>query len=79
MWVALITRSRIISNRQYIPCSLYQTCLVRDTALLMLVATLTTMVVGWTINVGGDGSCIIDAGMEVAHINNIGGWLHPLL
>ena len=30
-WVALITRSRIISNRQYIPCSLYQTCLVRDT------------------------------------------------
>ena len=29
-WVALIARSRIISNRQYIPCSLYQTCLVRD-------------------------------------------------
>ena len=27
-WVALITRSRIILNRQYIPCSLYQTCLV---------------------------------------------------
>ena len=33
MWVALIARSRIISNRQYIPCSLYQTCLVCDTAL----------------------------------------------
>ena len=31
-WVALIACSRIISNRQYIPCSLYQTCLVRDTA-----------------------------------------------
>ena len=29
-WVALIARSRIILNRQYIPCSLYQTCLVRD-------------------------------------------------
>ena len=32
-WVALITRSRIISNQQYIPCSLYQMCLVRDSAL----------------------------------------------
>ena len=31
-WVALIARSRIISNRQYIPCSLYQTCLVHDSA-----------------------------------------------
>ena len=31
MWVALITHSRIISNQQYIPCSLYQTCLVCDT------------------------------------------------
>ena len=31
-WVALIACSRIISNQQYIPCSLYQTCLVRDTA-----------------------------------------------
>ena len=31
MWVALIACSRIISNRQYIPCSLYQTCLVHDT------------------------------------------------
>ena len=30
MWVALITRSRIISNQQYVPCSLYQTCLVHD-------------------------------------------------
>ena len=30
MWVALIACSRIILNRQYIPCSLYQTCLVRD-------------------------------------------------
>ena len=30
MWVALIARSRIISNWQYIPCSLYQTCLVHD-------------------------------------------------
>ena len=29
-WVALIAHSRIISNQQYIPCSLYQTCLVRD-------------------------------------------------
>ena len=29
-WVALITHSRIILNRQYVPCSLYQTCLVRD-------------------------------------------------
>ena len=29
-WVALITCSRIISNQQYIPCSLYQMCLVRD-------------------------------------------------
>ena len=29
-WVALIARSRIISNQQYVPCSLYQTCLVRD-------------------------------------------------
>ena len=29
-WVTLIACSRIISNRQYIPCSLYQTCLVRD-------------------------------------------------
>ena len=31
MWVALITHSRIISNRWYVPCSPYQTCLVRDT------------------------------------------------
>ena len=30
MWVALIACSRIISNWQYIPCSLYQTCLVCD-------------------------------------------------
>ena len=30
-WVALIACSRIISNQQYIPCSLYQTCLVHDT------------------------------------------------
>ena len=30
-WVTLIACSRIISNQQYIPCSLYQTCLVRDT------------------------------------------------
>ena len=29
-WVALIAHSRIISNQQYIPCSLYQTCLVCD-------------------------------------------------
>ena len=29
-WVALIARSRIILNQQYIPCSLYQMCLVRD-------------------------------------------------
>ena len=28
MWVTLITCSRIISNRWYVPCSLYQTCLV---------------------------------------------------
>ena len=35
-WVVLITCSRIISNRQYIPCSLYQTCLVRDNGLLKL-------------------------------------------
>ena len=34
MWVALIAHSRIISHQQYIPCSLYQTCLVRDNALL---------------------------------------------
>ena len=31
--VTLIAHSRIISNRQYIPCSLYQTCLVHDTAM----------------------------------------------
>ena len=31
-WVALIACSRINSNQQYIPCSLYQTCLVRDNA-----------------------------------------------
>ena len=30
MWVSLITHSRIISNQQYIPCSLYQMCLVCD-------------------------------------------------
>ena len=30
-WVALITRSRIISNQRYVPCSLYQMCLVHDT------------------------------------------------
>ena len=28
--VALIACSRIILNRQYVPCSLYQMCLVRD-------------------------------------------------
>ena len=32
MWVTLITHSRIVLNQQYLPCSLYQTCLVRDTA-----------------------------------------------
>ena len=37
-WVALIARSRIISNRQYIPCSLYQTCLVHDTEPTEMVA-----------------------------------------
>ena len=36
-WVALIARSRIISNQQYIPCSLYQTCLVRDSGRLKIV------------------------------------------
>ena len=30
MWVALITCSRIISNQWYVPCSLYQMCLVCD-------------------------------------------------
>ena len=30
MWVALSTCSRIISNRWYVPCSLYQMCLVCD-------------------------------------------------
>ena len=34
-WVALIARSRIISNQQYVPCSLYQMCLVHDTTSLV--------------------------------------------
>ena len=38
-WVALIARSRIISNRQYIPCSLYQTCLVHDSTLIQVDST----------------------------------------
>ena len=32
MWVTLITHSRIILNQWYVPCSLYQTCLVHDNA-----------------------------------------------
>ena len=35
-WVALIAHSRIILNQQYVPCSLYQMCLVHDTASLVL-------------------------------------------
>ena len=38
-WVALIARSRIILNQQYVPCSLYQTCLVCDSTANSLTAS----------------------------------------
>ena len=46
-WVALIARSRIISNRQYIPCSLYQTCLVRDSVLTFFQMTKVMEMIDW--------------------------------
>ena len=54
-WVALIACSRIISNQQYIPCSLYQTCLVCDTAssTVLIGALESILPVGGVFRVGG--------------------------
>ena len=46
MWVTLITHSRIISNQQYIPCSLYQTCLVCDSGYILPIGRVVKPTVG---------------------------------
>ena len=76
MWVTLITHSRIILNWQYVPCSLYQTCLVCDTTNVCVIKYQIQMPTGWLVG----SSWIKENGMLDQWVcsDNMTSWCFPV-